>query len=1766
MEWLSHSQKKYCELCKTPFRFTKLYDQSMPKNVPWLLFLRQVVLHTANAVGRWARYSLVTLVWLCWLPWTIRQIWRALFWLADGSWLSQQEMQAAVEAYASHLTNDSSALPVLASNSTMNASDTSSFGFFSILLAVLGIFDPQIILRTIVKIIWQVAIYPTANGESVRWERAFLFAPIPRPPSLLSDWQTIASATRLPILNNALLDVLEGQLICLSVVAAFILVFLIREWVINQQPLLNMPDEEQPENVAPAAQPVNEPRQGVRRRRRGVHRAPGDDVQLENRLLAPADRPRAQPRLRRNATENNILVPGNAERPMQPVRAASLVPALQELEANVRQLSELQDSNVTPSSAGEVQPLGPVDVQDLQTIASSSQAAEPLESPPLQRGVFDEIGHIRRTIEEPTSEGPQSGEHTTDVPAYSSFRESALTSIGSPPLDSPTEPSSSAVPFGGSQPLHNEFASGAAIQPTLLPEAASSGQSHETSGMLNNEWESDSGTETIPTPPDSTVANQVTPPSEPSNGETEVEPEADENGLGAEHGSVASDVPPPPAGTGEPDDFLSRISKWLWHTDDYVPGEPAEAEVDETEIIADIDAQAPFVPVQAQDRAADVPHGAPAELDQEPNIQNGVNINDPLAVDEAEDLEGIMELIGMEGPIAGMMQNIIFSVFLITLTLSASIWCPYIWGKIMLLFLAHPISVFVKAPLFVVSKSADFIVDIGLFALGFLGVLLNYFTTIIKVAVLPFAPRFSNLLNTDLLDSMSVGLSTSSGARLQKTFTRAILGFRPDLPTFSVQSHHIMRVLSRTARKTISNIAVAVFSSVTAMTQSVTWHDVFTVPVKVGLFVKEIPGLSVSAFHGIRAWLAELQEELRPLSFAKAEEIDYSLIQWTAKEKIACVVMGYALFAVAGSIYLRVARWYLALEDDEKVPGFLADTLRQAGGVMKVIIIIGIEMIVFPLYCGMMLDIALLPLFEGASITSRISFFATAPFTALFVHWFMGTCYMFHFALFVSMCRKVMRKGVLYFIRDPDDPSFHPVRDVLERPVVTQLGKIAFSAFVYGSLLVICLGGVVNGLSRIGDILPVHWGTLDSSMTIPGDIIFYNFMLPFIVRKIDLPSKISSIFGWWFRACAAGLRLSDFLFGRDSDEEKKPGAFLWRRFFNSLLHGESQTKHPMVKYVEELANHRDRLVWFEAKEGQVDEETVHKVLSADAKFKIINLLGNKSQALIEFQEETSMDVVRASMDAEAANPDSKYSIRRVKDMKVENIELPSLRNSAVDLSAGSYVRAPAKDSVRIPKGTNVFVRVDEKNQRLDGKDDSDTGLHGKKDERFSRLYVPNHFRARVLTFIGMIWIFAAALGLVCTVGPLITGRTIIKWVTSLDGPVNDLYAMTIGAHAFAAAVYLIYNIRSQWAAGVNKLTHFINNTKQILPRIITFSKRVIGIAYLAIFIGFIAPLALSLLAELYINVPIYTWLIMHENTASGPSNLLISTTQGARATPMIHILQTWALGLLYLRIVVRILTATPHTNTRPATAIRGITRHGLLRPDVKLASRALVLPVLSVCFILIGLPVGLARIAIAVHPRTLVEAETARIYRFSYPALLSAAFASYMVLRLQSRIEDWRVKIRDEVYLIGERLHNFPRQDEQAKVQQGPSKRTGTTDSEYKQKGKGNDGTGIGSQEQAFVDARETAESREDPYMPVEHEAARPVKSMNESTAEAADNTDIPDEVMKELKALDDASQTDRNSEKYQKLAEFLENYKAASTYDLGDLERLVHNAEHEAS
>lgn len=95
--------------------------------------------------------------------------------------------------------------------------------------------------------------------------------------------------------------------------------------------------------------------------------------------------------------------------------------------------------------------------------------------------------------------------------------------------------------------------------------------------------------------------------------------------------------------------------------------------------------------------------------------------------------------------------------------------------------------------------------------------------------------------------------------------------------------------------------------------------------------------------------------------------------------------------------------------------------------VVKVSLLSVVEIGVLPLICGWWLDICSLPMFD-ATIKDRKASFRAAPGTSLFIHWMFGMVYVYYFAAFISLLREVLRPGVLWFLRNLNDPDFSPIQ------------------------------------------------------------------------------------------------------------------------------------------------------------------------------------------------------------------------------------------------------------------------------------------------------------------------------------------------------------------------------------------------------------------------------------------------------------------------------------------------------------------------------------------------------------------------------------------------------------------------------------------------------------------------------------------------------------------------------------------------------------------
>ena len=1122
MEWLSHSQKKHCELCKTPFHFTKLYHPHMPSTVPLPVFLRQAAIHTWKSLLTWSRFQLVMFVWVAWLPWCMRTIWRGLFWIGDGGWVDWKERDIQKE----------SAILNLSSNLAAQGTSSATQNLFTLREATASAFILQVsekipnLVSPIRRLLTFAASEPLglklfrklytfvlgrASGETTSSITSMPnitshAAHIPRSSSWLSDVKFLRTLTRSTMLNNLVIDTLEGQIITLALVTVFILIFLIREWVVQQQP--NFFGGAEARVNLPLAQNADGPVQQPIDQRHQVPHDEGADglADAGAQVQGPRARIIARPRPRRPARARQVSEQGANQRD-------ELVTEDSEHEGVQTESTELQvdasDNDPKDHFQGALQRPSMPDRDQLaraaeirRTIEEQSRVSEDGDDPgntfqelwnraenkPLEvikiiedEGRNEELSWIVATMRKietlssanmsenqivsPADEPNTTALGNKDTDSNKSGRQSddegfvvldkLSLNVNSEPKDeqnsnteTPQNLNQDAVFEAPRSPARKSH--GSPTTPSRYLQDQKAVLPNDLSGLTQNLTGDRAKEQDVPIKgakqdldiARSTHAPLDTPNDNPFHPDFEGEiPEenkaagitgpdnlSEEMLLEASHpaspSTEASEGHIPIEGSLERRrSLLECVTDWLWGGAAPVSPPSEHLAGDVEHIVNNIADEAPFVPMEHghPQRAADNNGEGPG---QDPEvvaaaIQAGLDPNEVEAADDIEDLEGIMELVGMQGPLAGLVQNGMFCACLVSLTIFFGVWIPYVSGKLFLVFLAHPVSLLLKLPLRCAASTADMIIDAFTF-----GTACTFYWTdiIVRLLCTPIGwivPAVANINRNSLVAEMARIYAEGALERLMNNFaTAGNIMFESDIPGFSVDAHESLLSIERRATWLLHGVCdyigycfdLVYNSSGLEETAMLFATEVVNQVKALMTFVMDkaptiVPSVSsVSRFHPLHVNLS-----ITP----RSNPLDYDLAYWDTKDRALAVIFGYLLFAFLGVIYLNLNARIRGINKAERVAGVLADVLYQAGGVLKVILIISIEMIVFPLYCGLLLDVALLPLFGSATLMSRIEFTMSSPYTSIFVHWFVGTCYMFHFALFVAMCRKLMRNGVL---------------------------------------------------------------------------------------------------------------------------------------------------------------------------------------------------------------------------------------------------------------------------------------------------------------------------------------------------------------------------------------------------------------------------------------------------------------------------------------------------------------------------------------------------------------------------------------------------------------------------------------------------------------------------------------------------------------------------------------------------------------------------------
>ncbi|KAI0251385.1 hypothetical protein BJV78DRAFT_1375071 [Lactifluus subvellereus] len=508
---------------------------------------------------------------------------------------------------------------------------------------------------------------------------------------------------------------------------------------------------------------------------------------------------------------------------------------------------------------------------------------------------------------------------------------------------------------------------------------------------------------------------------------------------------------------------------------------------------------------------------AVAEVDDEGEDAEGEDIDDAaLAAQLADedmavedDMEGALEAIGMRGPLYVVAQNAALMIFVLDTAVGLGIWLPFTFGKSAALLSLDPRRALqvLHWPIRVIRIVTDPVVD-----------------SIFLITSYLILPSIARILHWFL----DAALWALSGVVPGDVFEKSLWFIK-------VTWERIMELPWNKANDYFGSL----FSRLAAEPRSNSTPS----------FIARLLDSNHPVVATTEPYLEALGKQVRISSCQVATGWTRMALGDGTGERIFAIALGYAVIGLLIAFYLNV----FTVGTVKSAGRAVRSAVRQQLLVVKVAAFIIIELVLFPLGCGINLDLCSIWLFPEASLQSRIAFFQYAPLTATFYHWVVGTMFMYQFAILLGGCRTIIRPGAMWFIKDPSDQNFHPIRDILERSALVQLRKLSVSAIMYG-LVVACGVGSIGGLMGLGGgvILPLRWKPREPLSDVPIDLLFLHILLPYTLRFFR-PKKIvrKTSTAIWKYLCAR-LRLTSYMFGvRHPEEEHELLHSSWLPFGNS---------------------------------------------------------------------------------------------------------------------------------------------------------------------------------------------------------------------------------------------------------------------------------------------------------------------------------------------------------------------------------------------------------------------------------------------------------------------------------------------------------------------------------------------------------------------------------------------------------------------------------------
>lgn len=244
-------------------------------------------------------------------------------------------------------------------------------------------------------------------------------------------------------------------------------------------------------------------------------------------------------------------------------------------------------------------------------------------------------------------------------------------------------------------------------------------------------------------------------------------------------------------------------------------------------------------------------------------------------------------------------------------------------------------------------------------------------------------------------------------------------------------------------------------------------------------------------------------------------------------EGLVTTLCGYCVIGI-GLVVLHNAATLLGLRKPRRVLGLCYV-------VVKVSLLSVVEIGVLPLVCGWWLDVCSLAMFD-ATLKDREASFRLAPGTSMFIHWLVGMVYVYYFASFILLLREVLRPGVLWFLRNLNDPDFSPIQEMIHLPILDHIRRLVASACIFGTAVLLMLWLPVRVLRAIWPQFLPYTVALHSEAHVNElslELLLLQVILPALLEQSHTRAWLKAAVRTWCRGTAKIIGLRSYLLGAD---------------------------------------------------------------------------------------------------------------------------------------------------------------------------------------------------------------------------------------------------------------------------------------------------------------------------------------------------------------------------------------------------------------------------------------------------------------------------------------------------------------------------------------------------------------------------------------------------------------------------------------------------------